>query len=1129
MVESSDTRLDGIHLRAYPLHELLPRLSEGCDKTKAGLDYLPENLLSIWLEAVSPHEPHKLERRLSWDNIDVSKLSNIVQSNESLSDDHTLAINSSAGWISSLVEVTKSLQNQWDRPLSPYQDSKYLLKQLPFVDLWLPVYDRGLELLKQNLASQMDEFDIHQQVLEDLANSLLERLVYIGEQLLWSQFSANRGPGAVLMAHLGPNCDGLDPPSREYYNKFIQQHRRDGLRDLLDEFPVFGRLIGTAFSLWLDGSTETIKRVSNDNNLLQTAFGISPNTPLVSISQGLSDPHRGGRAVSILTYGTDDNTVKIVYKPKDMRLDKVYQDMLGDLNQHSKLVPLKTLTVLCADGYGYMEFVPHRLCENEQSLTSFYHNAGRLTAVLHVLGCTDCHHENLIAFSDQLVLIDTETLLEADLPDHIADASTQNDNSGPSELQKRFRGSILRSGLLPNWMFIGANKIAMDVSALGISPPSQQDERQRGWLGLNSDGMLAGFINRSSDLPTSLPINIGQPNPLEAQLNIFCKGFQEECTELMARSSAWLGPNGLLANFIGLPRRIVLRATRVYFSIQNQLLQPEALRSPFHQAIKLEQLARSFLLAEEMPKHWSVFAAELIQMQQLDIPIFVHPIDGSDLPLLNSLPPVEGFMETSGLTASQKRLQQLDDEAVSFQLRLIRGSIEASSLRESDSKASHADIDQTELSNYDLPTPLQAATQVASKLLTTAIYDEDENVEWLGIDLGADGDKFSFGPVGISLYGGSSGIAVLLSRLHNLGIDIEMDSNRPGGKETIYSILKPLNELFTDKYDDWRLRWWRDQSLGLSGCGGLLLALQYIELQPQFNESSTLAPNDIAKNLFHSAVKSFLENDTQLDIIGGVAGLIGPLLILNTELSLQLAVDCGDHLITTQADNGSWVTSPKHPALLGFSHGNAGFAAALARLHAASGEIRFHDAAASALAYERSKFSLEEGNWPDFRTRTQADTDAPLEFMSSWCHGAPGIGLGRACLWGTTLWDEQCAEEITVALQTTAAVRSLGTDHLCCGSLGLMVLLQLLSSGPWPIDEKLRNHCQEVATQHRLQALRRCSVERIDLRCFGTHKGTLALPGFFTGLSGMGLALLDDHPSRVAMSQLISSGLWPNQ
>ena len=42
---------------------------------------------------------------------------------------------------------------------------------------------------------------------------------------------------------------------------------------------------------------------------------------------------------------------------------------------------------------------------------------------------------------------------------------------------------------------------------------------------------------------------------------------------------------------------------------------------------------------------------------------------------------------------------------------------------------------------------------------------------------------------------------------------------------------------------------------------------------------------------------------------------------------------------------------------------------------------------------------------------------------------------------------------------------------------------------------------------------------------FGTHEGTLAQPGLFTGLSGIWLALLDDHSSWVAMSKLISSGL----
>ena len=42
---------------------------------------------------------------------------------------------------------------------------------------------------------------------------------------------------------------------------------------------------------------------------------------------------------------------------------------------------------------------------------------------LYVLGCTDCHHENLISTGDQLVLIDSETLLEPTVVDHIRSAS----------------------------------------------------------------------------------------------------------------------------------------------------------------------------------------------------------------------------------------------------------------------------------------------------------------------------------------------------------------------------------------------------------------------------------------------------------------------------------------------------------------------------------------------------------------------------------------------------------------------------------------------------------------------------------------------------------------------------------
>ena len=165
--------------------------------------------------------------------------------------------------------------------------------------------------------------------------------------------------------------------------------------------------------------------------------------------------------------------LRVVYKPKDMGVDAAYQALLADLNAHSDLAPLRCLTVHLSDGYGYMEFVSHQLCADEHELGRFYANAGRLTAVLHLAGCTDCHYENLIACADQLLLIDTETLLEADLADHVDDANTNKlAINQASQLQQRCRSSVLRSGLLPHWMFVGVAKRAMDISALGIAPPA---------------------------------------------------------------------------------------------------------------------------------------------------------------------------------------------------------------------------------------------------------------------------------------------------------------------------------------------------------------------------------------------------------------------------------------------------------------------------------------------------------------------------------------------------------------------------------------------------------------------------------------------------------------------------------
>ena len=1062
---------------------------------------------ALWQEAVAPDEPHKFARRLSWDGLSEEEFETWLKS------DCTDPKEGSSAWATRLALVSELLKEAWDLPLVPVSSDE---DQLPCLDLWQPLHAPAIGWLQEQIGSTALDGRIAPAAWTQLVDGLIQRLCSIGEQVLWSCFSSERTPGTMLLAHLGAAGDGSGPPVREHYEAFVQRHRRDGLQSLLLEFPELGRFVGTVIELWLQASADMLERVGSDRLALESKFGIPAHLCLDGIQQGLSDPHRGGRAVAILSFGLageEDSKWKVVYKPKDMRVDAAYQAVLLDLNQRSDLSPLRMLEIHCGQGYGYMEFVSHRICTNDQELEDFYFNSGRLTAVLHALGCTDCHHENLIACGDQMLLIDTETLLEADVLDHVNDASDQLDLIAPSGLQKRFQRSVLRSGLLPQWMFLGGQKIAVDISAFGVMPPKHKKTKMPGWLGLNSDGMMPGRINTDAEMATSLPVGVGSKNVFDCYLAQFQSGFKAQCEELIAVRDAWLQPGGVFSLFIGLPRRIVLRATRVYFAIQRQQLEPASLQSPLAQALKLEQLARSFLLAESRPHHWPVFASELEQMRQLDIPFFTHPIDGDALHLNEAEWQLPGFLETSGLASARERLRQLSPEEIEFQMKLIAGSTSARVLRGSETdvrKSIATDIKSVINQGITSDGANNAAVAIFNRLDEMAICDSNGQMEWLGMDLGADGESFSFGPVGLSLYGGSIGIACFEACLRR------QDLSPAIGHSLASGILIAMEPLMSQQSGDSRLRWWRDQALGISGCGGILLGLQQ------------LGRGDWVDVLLDAALPRFIEADQQLDVIGGSAGLIGALLAQKSEAALSLAVTAGDHLLERQQPQGSWLSGRDTKGLLGFSHGTAGYAAALARLHATTGEERFRKGAQAALAYERSFFQVDQGNWPDFRDPSKA-ADAEPTFMVAWCHGAPGIALGRACLWGTDLWDQSCEEEIRVAIQTTLAQPESRMDHLCCGGLGLMAVLEAVVSGPWCTDAETHSMAQQQADRYRASALERCSGVSLDLQCFQTQEGSLFLPGLMTGLSGMGLALMNDQRSQRVLWNLISSGLFPPQ
>ncbi len=1058
-----------------------------------------EQVLESWRTVVAPDQPTNFVKRLEWD------LLSAAQAAWALNPDPSEVPTQPAWWAT--LEQLRAAAAGGVVEAGLVQRGR----QLPFVHAWHPAASWALKALQRRCAGLAPQLQLREAAWLDLAEALLERLCSTADQAMWELFNQRRTPGQMLLAHLGASGDGRGEPVHEAYDGFVAELLCSGYGPLLWEFPVLGRLLANVTELWIQGSEEMLLRLADSRAQLVDPFEIALDSAVETIQLGLSDPHRGGRAVAILRFGEGEAARRVVYKPKDMQVDLVYQHFLQQLNEASILPPLRHLSVLSCSGYGFMEWVEHRLCNSDAELAAFYTNAGRSMAVLYLLGCTDCHYENLIASDDQLVLIDTETLLEGDLRDLISDDG--DDPEALSALQTSMQGSVLRSGLLPQWLMAGAgrNKRTFDISALGIQPPPPEREAST-WLGLNSDGMMAGSSTQPCELPTSLPVGFGSPQRLTDFVEHLCEGFEKQLLEVIR-----LRPllEEALESFRGKPRRLVARATRLYFTIQRQMLEPAALRSAVANGLKLEQLCRTFVLASDKPLNWPLFEAEVRQMERLDIPFFEHMIDGDTLPLPEGMPPIEGFMKSSGLAASKRRLQELDAAEIAFQQQLVRGAIVARHMA-TDAKVSGAELSTSAGIGEEVPLPLgtdmyaNEALKLADQLWDNAIRDRKGRPEWLGMDLGADGESFHFGLIGPSIYSGTSGIAVALARIALA----QPPTARALWIQRAWGCLEGLAELAERNSNDQLFRLVRDMPYGLSGSGGLLMALDLLQLAG-ISEAGSLA-----QRLIEQLRPERLLADEGVDMIGGVAGLIGPLLHSNNPRAEELAQVCGERLLNLQLEAGGWLSMvSRKAALTGFSHGAAGIAAALARLAQACGDARYAEAAQRAVGYERSVYVAERRNWPDFRSKRE-----PQEFMASWCHGAPGILLSRLVLLATGASDGETPGELAVARASTAArlerISSLGSataSHLCCGVFGLSSLLRLDSEiSGLPL-------APQVTTAERI-LIQGAQADGV-YKFFSVDSGSLNLPGLFTGKAGIALALQEAADGMRWLGPILSAGL----
>jgi type 2 lantibiotic biosynthesis protein LanM len=892
---------------------------------------------------------------------------------------------------------------------------------------------------------------------------LLRRLsAYCAPALFW-EFSAFRDYGSSRLPAASAEAGTGEPP-RRIYDAFVADWRRHS-HAFFAARPVLARIVATAVLNWLAASEELVERLAHDHAALGDAFaGGRDLGPVTSLETGLPDPHRGGRAVAILGFG---DGAKIVYKPKDLRIDIAWAALLRWLDDNEAPVLLKAPAVIARDDYGWAAFVPADDPQAAPPDAAYHRRAGALLALFHLLQGADFHHENVIISGGYPIPVDLETLLH---PRRQPPNAAGVRDLAMAAAERRLKSSVLTTLYLPQWVLsLRGGPIAIG----GLDRPPQRNSEDRRFRHVNTDAME--FADGAGPPPQET-----HPAGPEAgeYAGAVADGFAEMYRFVMHNRDALLDADGPLRRFAGVRVRQVRQPTGTYFGLLWRAAAPANLSDGVDWSLHFEFLARGLLIDGPTAPDLRAVACEQVALTRLDIPFFRAVSDDCWLDACDGTR-IEGALAAAPLESALAHAASMDEDDLAFQLRIINATLPGrrrSAVGRTGGQTNAPDSDAA---------GLDAARQIGETLARGAIRS-DGSAAWIGTVL-LDHDHSTLGVCGPDLCSGSAGIALFLAALARATRDAHF-------RDLAEAALRPVRVMLGAADGGARAA----RTLGL-GAGSGIASIIYVlsHLSRLLHDPHLLSG---ARGLARLIDPDLIAADRSYDALAGAAGAILVLLTLHraTEdpADLERAVICGQHLLRRQVTDGpaaAWPTLPHKVALpIGMAHGTAGIALALLRLYDRTGEETFRAAGAAALAHERRGFIASASNWP-----MTPDSEGGI-LLCQWCYGAPGIGLSRLAMLDL-IDDPDLPGEIDAAIRTTLAASPAHVDYPCCGNCGQIEFL--LSAG-----RRLKRPELIAAARARLGALLDGWTARGGFRLLNSDDGFN--PGFFQGISGIGYTIL---------------------
>ncbi|WP_278565861.1 MULTISPECIES: type 2 lanthipeptide synthetase LanM [Prevotella] len=683
---------------------------------------------------------------------------------------------------------------------------------------------------------------------------------------------------------------------------------------------------------------------------------------------------------------------------------------------------------------------------NDRSdLTTYYHNWGVLLCAFYFLNSQDIIPDNILFSDNQPCILDCEALINSPIP-----------YQDTTPLVQYIQNSVIRTGILPDWMF------------------SKIEERNR----------ISSVLFKFNTENLHLPRYKQECLPISRELSSFFLAGFKYAYDLMLKHKELILDFFNAYNFNAVTSRVLLHPTIIYTFLLKEYTTPEYLSG----VKKISTLLSTIVTEKAFGKYKDQIVHSILrQIENGDIPCFYTRFGDSGL-YVNQRILIKEWLEEKGslLTSLLQKTKKasLTDchyqcniiiETLHFFLDVIDDTSNLYRLRPSK-------FDKFQTFNSDI---LDAVKHISERITKKAIEIEDE-IGFMCRTKNIYDGVFQVSLMNDSIYGGLAGLCMFYRTLYNYIKDPEY--------------LKLSHKLFKQLCSNCLIETdVKDRIIPLSPLSGITGLLYIMELFPNDFYNKAVYDDIIER------IKRLIPITTQFDYMSGLTGLImfiiqcklikyqDKRLLLQTSGNrlLELANSKEGMLHWTYLDG---VRGREEKLVLGgFSHGSSAIAVAFRILYEEFNDSSFMSAFQKTLLHDRSFYDEGIRGWRDGREYiNNQDT-------GSWCHGAAGIALSRIMLIPFFEKDSLVFKELTIA--ESQVEKRLGYNlSVCHGTMGNIEILKAIDSALYD------GHKYEVRIREWINSIVKLIKDEDRILCGDDNLDSQL--SMFMGYAGIGYQLL---------------------